>query len=131
MFPGERRTEDPYAAITNSLLNNTSDDKISLRNAISRNDEQAVRRMSKPLHGNETLDPKREAINRRKPQIFKMLLSEDGTMDESLMSAACESRQRDVISTLVEHGWPINKPLRLKMSPLWSVKVTPKKTGIS
>jgi ankyrin repeat protein len=32
-----------------------------------------------------------------------------------------------VISTLVEHGWPINKPLGLNMSPLWSVKVTLRK----
>jgi ankyrin repeat protein len=122
MFPEECGMDSAYELAMDSLPNTTSDEITSLCDAIIRNDEQSVRDMSKLLHGDETLIPKREAINRRKPQILRILLSEDETLDESLMTTACESRQRDVISTLVEHGWPINKALSLNKSPLWSVK---------
>jgi len=129
MFSEECGTDDPYAAIVDSLLDNTTENIASLRDAISQNDEQAVRRISKSFRGYDTLIPKRDAINKRKPQILKILLSEDDTVDESLMAAACESRQRDVISALVEHGWPINRPLSLNMSPLWSVQVTSQRSS--
>jgi hypothetical protein len=67
--------------------------------------------------------PKRVAIQESKPQLLTLLLEEDETIDASLVEIACENRQRDMVSILIEHGWPINEPLgSFGIPPLWSVE---------
>lgn len=124
MFPEECDTDNSYELVLNSLSESTPIEITLLCDAILCNDEHAVRGMSKSLHGDETLSPKREAINGCKAQFLGILLSEDDTIDDSLMTVACETRQREVVSMLLDHGWPINKPLGPNMSILWSVKET-------
>lgn len=111
--------ESAYDLVMNDLLQDKPVEITSLCDAICRGDEQAVRSMSKSLHGEKTLIPKREAINQRDIKLLQILLSEDSTLDGSLMEAACESRQREVISLLIKQGWPINEPLDHNISPLW------------
>jgi hypothetical protein len=77
------------------LLESIAEELRLLCDAIRRDDDRATRSLSKALHGDETLMPKREAINERKLLFLMVFLGENETIDDSLMTAACERRQRD------------------------------------
>jgi hypothetical protein len=85
-----------------SLLESIAEEVRLLCDTIRRDDERAIRNLSKALHGDKVLVPKREAINKRKLLFLMVFLGENETIDDSLMTAACERRQRDGVSALLE-----------------------------
>lgn len=90
-----------------------------LREAVQRDDIPVVQSFSARFQGQQTLWIKKEAIVAQKPALLQALLEADDSMDDSLMSSACERKDRDAVYVLLGHGWPIDKRLYLDALPLW------------
>jgi len=116
---GDSDIIDPYEAAYNWVRAEEPAEHSSLRKAIERNDTSMVRNMSESFRGKPNLGLKHDAIIASRPECLKILLEEDSATDVYLMTVACERKDRDSISLLLDHGWPINRPLHLGAVPLW------------
>ena len=94
----------------------------SLYEAIRRGNKDVVRKSSTQLSGLSTLGPKNEAILVGRPDFLKLLLARDSLIEEEIVATACERKDRESIRTFLDFGWPINRPIHLAASLLWSVK---------
>lgn len=92
-----------------------------LCDAIRRGDEITVRKESLTLGGTATYPAKIEAISTRRHDFLRLLLETDRSLDDSVIAKACEEKDHGSVRLLLEFGWPINAPVRLLASLLWSV----------
>ena len=88
--------------------------------AIRHGNDDKVRENSL-LEGPSTLAPKKEAILAGRPDLLKLLLERDNSVDEDMVTAACKRKDRDSIRILLDFGWPIDKPINCTASLLRSV----------
>ena len=89
--------------------------------AIRRGDEDAIRQHRLLAKGPSSLAPKRLAIEKNRPDLLRIFLERDNSIDEILVVAACTTRSRACIRALLGFGWPINQPVGYDASMLRSV----------
>jgi hypothetical protein len=89
--------------------------------AIRNDDERALREASASIRGLSTISAKLEAVNQGSVDFLKLLLKTDSTITEDLVALACERKDRNSISTLLDFGWDINRPIHSAASLLWLV----------
>lgn len=94
----------------------------ALCEAIRHGDEAMIREESLHVAGAQTLAAKREAIMIGRPDLLKILLERDQYIEESVVAAACEQKDRDCVRLLLDFGWPINNPVYSTASLLRSVQ---------
>ncbi|KAK3700531.1 hypothetical protein LTR37_015932 [Vermiconidia calcicola] len=86
--------------------------------AIHNGNEQRVRELSSQLQGAPMIISKREAIVRGRSDLLRILLENDKTVSEDLVAAASDRRDKGCVSTLLDFGWPIDRPVYFAASIL-------------
>ncbi|KAK8204404.1 hypothetical protein M8818_005133 [Zalaria obscura] len=100
----------------------TSDSRVtSLCEAARRGDEETVREQSFRLENLPTSRPKEEANVAGRPDLLRLLLARDDAIEEHLVAATCERRDRKSVRMLLVPSWPINRSVYSAASLLWSV----------
>ena len=110
-----------YQELMNSLEKEPAPWK-PLCEAIRRGDEDMVREESLHLEGPSTLAAKKEAILVGRPDLLKLPLKRDDSIEDDTVATACDRKDRDSVRILLDFGWPIDEPVYFTTSLLWSVQ---------
>ena len=89
--------------------------------AIRRGDEDAIRQHRLLAKGPSSLAPKRLAIEENRPDLLRVFLEQDNSIDENLVVAACTAKDRACVRALLDFGWPIDQTVGYDASMLRSV----------
>ncbi|EME39173.1 hypothetical protein DOTSEDRAFT_83026 [Dothistroma septosporum NZE10] len=92
----------------------------ALLEAVRAGDVPAVRKALDSLHGHFSMRAKLLAAEKRDACLLRVLLESNDVIDESLVEAACYSKDPASIAALLDFGLRINEPLNPDQYVLWT-----------
>ncbi|KAK4622020.1 hypothetical protein CLAFUW4_07045 [Fulvia fulva] len=108
------------SAIIDDIDEELEDTHDPLLDTLRVSDLQPVCTAATSLHGCSSLRAKLLAVEKGDVDLLKRLLEINNSIDESLVEAACISKDQACIVALLDSGLPINQPLNPDQYILWT-----------